>query len=147
MTGKLFQTLLEVSRKFDETKGMLTLGLFGQHQLFFRIGFRAARTAGLLVLGERIRSGLHSLQAPLQIVALVVSFLEIGFKTFHFRTKLADDLLVFRSLGVGRRRLRLQRAFPPGQVLLNLLERLPQGADFTAFSSAVDFFSKRACVK
>src|SRR5438876_10335541 len=97
MTGKLFQTLLEVSRKFDQTKGVLTLGFFGQHQLIFRIGVRAARTAGLLVLGERIRSGLHSLEAPLQLVALVVSFLEIGFELLHLGAKLADELLVLRS--------------------------------------------------
>src|SRR5207302_7976409 len=131
MTGKLFQTLLEVSRKFDQTKGVLTLGLLGQHQLFFTIGaVRTARSAGLLVAGERIRSGLHSLKAPLQLVALIVSFLEIGFKLLHFGAKLADDLLVLPSTDVGRRRLRRRRAFPPRQVILELLERLPQNANY-----------------
>src|SRR5438067_2406599 len=115
---------------------MLTLGLLRQHRLFFSIGFRRARTAGLLMLAESIGSELHPFEAPLQVVALVVSFLEIGFKLLHLGAKLADDLLVLRSHGIGRRRrphLWGRRAFPPGQVFLKLLERFAQSADFAAF--------------
>src|ERR1051326_7539798 len=119
MTGKLIQALQEISRKFDQTERVLTLRLLGQYQFLFLIGaVRAARTAGLFMLHERLRSGLYPLQAPLQFVALVVSFLEIGFELLHFGAKLADDLVVFRSMRMWRRGLRRRGAFPPGQVLL-----------------------------